>query len=53
MPAISMFYGVILIYYFDDKQHHKPRIHMRWQMPIFVGGLTVTVEDLFASLFSG
>ena len=32
MPVISMFYGVIvLMYYFDDKQHHKPHIHVKYQ----------------------
>lgn len=30
MPVISMFYGVIvLMYYFDDRQHHLPHIHVR------------------------
>jgi hypothetical protein len=28
MPTISMFYGIlILIYFYDDKQHHRPHIH--------------------------
>ena len=32
MPVISMFYGVIVLkYYFDDKQHHKPHIHVKYQ----------------------
>jgi hypothetical protein len=27
MPVISMFYGVIvLMYYFDNRQHHLPHI---------------------------
>ena len=31
MPVISMFYGVIvLMYYFDDRRHHKPHIHVRY-----------------------
>jgi len=31
MPVISMFYGVIvLMYYFDDKQHHLPHIHVEY-----------------------
>ncbi|MEL7359369.1 MAG: DUF4160 domain-containing protein [Cyanobacteria bacterium J06560_6] len=32
MPVISMFYGVIvLMYYFDNKQHHRPHIHVKYQ----------------------
>jgi hypothetical protein len=32
MPVISMFYGVIiLMYYFDNKKHHRPHIHVRYQ----------------------
>ena len=32
MPVISMFYGVIVsLYYFDDKQHHLPHIHVKYQ----------------------
>jgi Domain of unknown function (DUF4160) len=32
MPVLSMFYGVIvLMYYFDDKKHHKPHIHAKYQ----------------------
>ncbi len=31
MPVISMFYGVIvLMYYFDNRQHHLPHIHVRY-----------------------
>lgn len=30
MPVISMFYGVVvLMYYFDDRQHHLPHVHVR------------------------
>lgn len=29
MPVISMFYGIIvLMYYFDNKKHHQPHIHV-------------------------
>lgn len=29
MPVISSFYGiVILMYYFDDRRHHMPHIHV-------------------------
>jgi len=31
MPVISMFYGVIvMMYFFDDKQHHLPHIHVEY-----------------------
>lgn len=32
MPVISMFYGIIVaLYYMNNKQHHKPHIHVRYQ----------------------
>ncbi len=32
MPAISMFYGVIIyLYFFDRKKHHLPHIHAKYQ----------------------
>jgi hypothetical protein len=32
MPAISMFYGIIVsIYYLDNKQHNRPHFHARYQ----------------------
>ncbi len=32
MPAISMFYGLIVYMYFmDNKQHNLPHIHVRYQ----------------------
>jgi hypothetical protein len=31
MPVISMFYGLIVsLYYFDNKQHHLPHIHVSY-----------------------
>ena len=31
MPVISMFYGIIvLMYYFDNKKHHQPHIHVEY-----------------------
>lgn len=31
MPAISMFYGVIIyMFFFDDKKHHRPYIHAHY-----------------------
>lgn len=30
MPVISMFYGiVVLMYYFDNRRHHQPHIHVQ------------------------
>jgi hypothetical protein len=32
MAIISMFYGIIIsMYYFDNKQHKVPHIHVRYQ----------------------
>ncbi len=32
MPAISMFYGIIIyMYFFDTKRHNLPHIHARYQ----------------------
>jgi hypothetical protein len=32
MPAISMFYGIIIyMYYFDDKMHNLAHIHAKYQ----------------------
>ena len=32
MPAISMFYGIIVSMYFTDtQQHHQPHIHAKFQ----------------------
>jgi len=31
MPVISMFYGVVvLMYYFDNKKHRQPHIHVEY-----------------------
>lgn len=31
MPVISLFYGLIVsLYYFDNKQHKLPHIHVRY-----------------------
>lgn len=31
MPTLSMFYGIIVrMYFFDDKQHHEPHIHVEY-----------------------
>jgi hypothetical protein len=32
MPVVSMFYGIIVsMYYLDNKQHHTPHIHAKYQ----------------------
>ena len=32
MAVISMFYGIIVsMYYFDNRRHHQPHIHIRCQ----------------------
>lgn len=32
MPAISMFYGVVIyLYFFDDERHKLPHIHAKYQ----------------------
>lgn len=32
MPAISMFYGIVIyMYYFDDKMHNFAHIHAKYQ----------------------
>lgn len=31
MPVISTFYGIIiLMFYFDDRKHHRPHIHAQY-----------------------
>lgn len=31
MPVISIFYGMlVMMYYLDDKKHHRPHIHVRY-----------------------
>ena len=37
MPIISMFYGIIVrMFYKDNKQHHKPHIHVEYQDDVAV-----------------
>ena len=37
MPAISMFYGIIVYLYFkDNRQHHSPHIHAIYQENEFI-----------------
>ena len=37
MPAISMFFGIIIrMFYRDNKQHHLPHIHAEYQSEVAV-----------------
>ncbi len=52
MPVISMFYGIIvMMYYFDNKQHKAPHIHVRYQDEEAVIGLPegMLLEGIFPS----
>ena len=32
MPAISMFYGIIIsLYFYDDERHKSPHIHAKYR----------------------
>jgi Domain of unknown function (DUF4160) len=43
MPTISMFYGIlVLMFYRDNRQHHAPHIHARYQ-----GGEAVNGDEPF------
>ncbi len=50
MPAISMFYGIVIrMYFFDDKQHHMAHIHADYagQKAVFsIGDGTVVAGAL-------
>jgi hypothetical protein len=40
MPVISMFYGIIVsLYYLDNRRHHCPHIHVRYQEQEVVLGI--------------
>ena len=31
MPILSMFYGIVIrMYFYDDKQHHRPHVHAEY-----------------------
>ena len=48
MPTISMFYGILVLMYFrDNRRHHFPHIHVRYQGEEAV----MSIED--GSLFDG
>ena len=48
MPAISMFYGIVVyLYLMDNKQHHLPHIHTRYQ------GMRASISLVDGSLLDG
>lgn len=48
MPAISMFYGIVIyLYFFDDERHKLPHIHAKYQ------GQDASFSILDGSLLSG
>lgn len=48
MPAISMFYGIVIyLYFFDDERHKLPHIHAKYQ------GQDAVFSILDAAILSG
>jgi Domain of unknown function (DUF4160) len=48
MPTISMFYGILVLMFFrDNRQHHTPHIHARYQ------GAEVVINIADAEVLSG
>jgi hypothetical protein len=48
MPTISMFYGMLILMYFrDNRRHHLPHIHVRYQ------GQEAAVSIADGSVFDG
>lgn len=42
MPALSSFFGLtIYMYFLDNRQHHEPHIHVRYQD----GEVVVSIPD--------
>lgn len=40
MPVISMFYGItVSLYFLDNRRHHRPHIHARYQGDEVVVGI--------------
>jgi len=47
MPAISMFYGIIIyMYYFDDRKHKQPHIHAQYGN--FAAALSIPGGDVLS-----
>ena len=50
MPSISMFYGIIIyLYFLDNKQHHVPHFHAKYQNHEVV--LSIPDGDVLAGSF--
>ena len=47
MPTISMFYGIISLYFYDNERHGLPHIHAKYQ------GQDASFSILDGSLLSG
>lgn len=48
MPAISMFFGIVIyLYFFDDERHKAPHIHAKYQ------GETASFSILDGEVLSG
>ena len=53
MPILSMFYGIVIrMYFYDDKQYHKPHVHAEYAGKQAVFGID-DGEMLAGSLSSG
>ncbi len=51
MPVLSMFYGiVVLMYYFDNRKHHRPHIHVQYSDQEAV--VSITDGDVIEGLIS-
>jgi hypothetical protein len=47
MPAISMFFGIIVyLYFFDNQKHHDPHIHAEYGE--FEGVFNITNSEMIA-----
>ena len=52
MPAISMFYGIIIyMYFFDDKKHFKPHVHAEYGEHAMA--ISIESGDVIAGEFPG
>ena len=50
MPIISMFYGIIIrMFYFDNKEHHLPHLHIEYQD--FKAVITIETSQILAGDF--
>lgn len=50
MPIVSMFYGIIIrMFYYDNKEHHLPHIHIEYQD--FKAVIAIESSDILAGSF--